>query len=250
MSDNSFRVLVLGCAKGSFGEYLAEAFEGMFEADRKMYKTWGVLRADISELGQWHYDVTDSQSEHDRLMALYKPHHVVYAVGINRQDAPGGVAQVGTNSTLANSATDHFEVNVAGFLRVAEAFKRVALPGSHLVAVSSNSAYLPRSPSVGYCVSKAALSMAVRVLARRWRGEPIVWGVEPGLMNTRATIEGVNSGAFTDVSGRPKPAHRMLGVSSRYGLSAPQLAESVAHDVLWGGQWLNGTLRQMDAGEL
>jgi NAD(P)-dependent dehydrogenase (short-subunit alcohol dehydrogenase family) len=242
-SDTEFRVLVLGCAPSSFGAYVAEAFEGNF-ADKKMYPNWTVLRADLSALGQWHYDVTDAQPEHERLMALYKPHHVVYAVGVNRSDWPGN------GPTLANSATDHFEVNVAGFLRVAEAFKGVALPGSQLVAVSSNSAYIPRSPSVGYCVSKAALSMAVRTLARRWKGEPIVWGVEPGLMNTRATIDTVNSGALTDELGRRVPAHRMQGVSSQFGLSAKQLAESVAHDVLWGGHWLNGTLRQMDAGEL
>lgn len=245
-ADAGFRVLVVGCEPRSFGDYLAKELQDTFDANRSMYPSWNVVRAGIGDLGTGQcipYDVTESQTTHDRVLNEVRPHHMVYAVGMNQSDWPGGV-------TLANSATDHFEVNVAGFLRAAEAFKCVAFPGSQLVAVSSNSARVPRSPSVGYCVSKAALSMAVRVLARRWKGEPIVWGVEPGLMNTGATIEAVNSGAFTDALGQSVPAHRMLGVRSKYGLSAAQLAESVAHDILWGGQWLNGTLRQMDAGEL
>jgi NAD(P)-dependent dehydrogenase (short-subunit alcohol dehydrogenase family) len=245
-ADAGFRVLVIGCASGSFGHYVAEALRGTFDADRSMYPQWTVLKAGHPDepTSEYEYDVTDQQLRHNEAMLSIRPHHVVYAVGVNRSDWPGD------GPTLANSAVDHFEVNVAGFLRVAEAFKSVALPGSQLVAVSSNSAYIPRSPSVGYCISKAALSMAVRTLARRWKGEPIVWGVEPGLMNTRATINTVNSGALTDELGRRVPAHRMQGVSSQFGLSAHQLAESVAHDVLWGGHWLNGTLRQMDAGEL
>jgi NAD(P)-dependent dehydrogenase (short-subunit alcohol dehydrogenase family) len=204
-----------------------------------------VVTADLPGVAQAAYDVTESQTVHERIMQEVKPFHVVYAVGMNRQDWPGG-------PTLANSATDHFEVNVAGFLRVAEAFQGVAFPGSQLVAVSSNSARIPRSPSLGYCVSKAALSMAVRVLARRWKGEPLVWGVEPGLMNTNATIEAVNRGGW--LPGQPgdlrRGPHRMVGVSSAYGLRADQVAETVAHSLLWGGHHLNGVLLQLDAGEL
>lgn len=243
--DTTFRVMVVGCTRGSFGDLVAQAFTRAFEEDRYMYPNWSVVRAGVPSehpVDYLEYDVTDGQPVHERVMREVKPHHVVYAAGQNFSDFGG--------PTLANSATDHFEVNVAGFLRVAEAFQRVALPGSQLVAVSSNSARIPRSPSVGYCISKAAVSMAVRVLARRWRGEPIVWGVEPGLMNTSATVSMVNHGFPTDAAGATVPAHRMLGVSSKYGLSASQLAESVAHDVMWGGQWLNGTLRAMDAGEL
>lgn len=242
--DNTFRVLVIGCTRGSFGGYVAQAFDTVFE-DRYMYPNWSVVRAGLPDdvASGYEYDVTDPQNRHNEAMLSIRPHHVVYAAGMNLPDGPNGIWE-----NLTDSAAGHFEVNVEGFLRVAQAFKAVAYPGSQLVAVSSNSARIPRSPSLGYCVSKAALSMAVQVLARRWKGEPIVWGVEPGLMNTQATIEMVNQGGW--VSGGQTAMHRMVGVSSQYGLPASQLAESVAHDVLWGGHWLNGTLRQMDAGEL
>jgi NAD(P)-dependent dehydrogenase (short-subunit alcohol dehydrogenase family) len=243
--DTSFRVLVIGTTPGSFGDMVCRAFAETFEGDRYLYPNWSVVRAGIGNLGPGKcidYDVRLADEEHDRVMAQVRPHHVVYAVGKNYGDA------VPAPTGLAASAQDHLELNLVGFLRVAEAFRKVAMPGSHLVAVSSNSARIPRSPSVGYCVSKAALSMAVRVLARRWAGEPIVWGIEPGLMNTQATIDMVGRGGW----GTPgmQGAHRMIGVSSRYGLPGVQLAENLTHNVLWGGHWLNGTLQQMDAGEL
>lgn len=240
MSNNAFRVLVIGCAPGSFGAYVAAAFKTDFE-DRYLYPEWSVMQAgDPQEpSSEYEYDVTDRQERHNEALLSIRPHHVVYAAGLNRADGPDGIWD-----HLADSAGEHFDVNVQGFLKVAQAFKAVALPGSHLVAVSSNSARIPRSPSLGYCVSKAGLSMAVRVLARRWKGEPVVWGVEPGLMSTQATIDNVNAGAWA------ARAHRMVGVNSQYGLNPKQLAASLAHDVLWGGQWLNGTLQQLDAGEL
>lgn len=247
------RILVIGTAQGSFGAKVAHALRAEM-AERLVdgvptnpddYSAWEVVEAGLEGADQV-YDVTDPLALHDEFMGRVRPHHVVYAVGMNKNDMPGGLASPSPTgaSVLANSATDHFELNVAGFLRVAEAFRRVAYPGSHLVAISSNSARIPRSPSLGYCVSKAALSMAVQVLARRWRGEPVVYGYEPGLMNTDATIAAVNAGTY---SGR---AHRMRGVMSAYGLSADQVAETVAHNLLWGGMPLNGALLRMDAGEL
>lgn len=233
--DTAFRVLVVGTRTGSFGHYVADAFLQAFE-DRYLYPEWSVVRAGIDGESV-EYNVLEGDDYHDEKMREIRPHHVVYCAGVNEPDVQGA---------LANWAHHHMTVNLYGFLAVAEAFKSVAMPGSHLVAVSSNSARIPRSPSVGYCASKAALSMAVRTLGRRWRGEPLVWGVEPGLMNTQATIDTVNAGGWAE----GKPTHRMLGVSSQYGLQAAYLARSIVHDVLWGGQWLNGTLQQMDAGEL
>lgn len=233
-------ILVIGTRKGSFGGYIADALEQEIGRPDQDHTKFRIVRADLKgyddEL-EWPYDVTCKEQYHREQMQALRPYHVVYAVGVNDQDE-----QVG--ATMADSVAHHMEVNVEGFLKAAQAFRQVALPGSHLVAISSNSARIPRSPSLGYCVSKAALSMAVRVLARRWRGEPVTYAYEPGLMNTQATIANVNADAYSGA------AHRMRGVTSRYGLSAAQVAESVAHNLLWGGVALNGTLQQLDAGEL
>jgi hypothetical protein len=63
-------------------------------------------------------------------------------------------------------------------------------------------------------------------------------------MNTQATIDTVNAGTYLGA------AHRMKGVSSRYGLSAHYVAQMVANNILRGSQHLNGVLLQVDAGEL
>lgn len=232
-------IMVVGTAAGSFGAKLYDAFAAeMSEEDE--YSGWslvpaGVPRQNEKLVSTVEYDVTWPLARHYEVMRAVKPYHVIYAVGMNLTDTEG---------VLGKSAELHFELNARCFLDVAQAFKTVAFPGSQLVAVSSNSARIPRSPSLGYCMSKAALSMAVRVLARRWKGEPMVWGLEPGLMNTDATIASVNANTY---AGR---AHRMQGVMSTYGLNADQVAETVAHSVLWGGMHLNGALLQMDAGEV
>jgi short-subunit dehydrogenase len=231
--DKAFRVLVVGATPGSFGDYVAQAFRKQFESDRYLYPNWTVLTAGVrGEDNQ--YDVLQNEEYHDERMQTLRPHHVVYAAGVNERD----------KDSLAIWAHHHMEVNLYGFLKVAEAFQRIAYPGSHLVAVSSNSARIPRSPSVAYCASKAALSSAVRTLGRRWAGEPLVWGVEPGLMATEATRQAANANVYGG------EMHRMRGVASRYGLDPSRLAESLAHNVLWGGAWLNSTLQDMSAGEL
>lgn len=235
-------IVVIGCAPGSFGAYIAAALRSQAEEEKRRDSTWfRVVEAGLSDrlLGyqpELELNVLWPQEQIRAALFAANPYHVVYAAGYNSTDDDIG-------STFAQSVHQHSIVNLHGFLEVAEAFKGLAYPGSHLVAISSNSARVARSPSLGYCVSKAGLSMAVRVLARKWRGTPVVYGYEPGLMDTEATRKYVNEGTFGGAS------HRMLGVSSQYGLSAAQVAETVAHNVLWGGIALNGTLQQLDAGE-
>lgn len=230
------RIMVVGAAKGSFGEYVASALHHEIKERFGDPTSWEIVTAGLDrDSTDIHYDVTWPLAAHLKVMEVVRPYHVVFAVGINFTDEDGA---------LHLSAEGHLRLNALAFLQVAEAFQRVAYPGSQLVAISSNSASIPRSPSLGYCMSKAALSMAVQVLARRWQGEPLVYGYEPGLMNTQATIDSVNRGAYKGA------AHRMRGVSSQYGLSAQHLATMVAQNLLWGGMHLNGALLRVDAGEL
>lgn len=229
-------ILIVGTAKDSFGDYIVRALH--HEMDSRSgydYSNWRVVAAGIHEGAELRYDVQWPLALHVDLMNKLRPHHVVFAAGANFTDDDG---------SMQLSADIHFQHNAAPFLQVAEAFQRVAYPGSQLVAISSNSARIPRSPSLGYCMSKAALSMAVRVLARRWQGEPMVYGYEPGLMGTQATIDAVNRGVYKGA------AHRMRGVGSPYGLNVRHVATMVAQNLLWGGMHLNGALLQTDAGEL
>jgi len=230
-------IMVVGGGKGTFGEHIASALHHQIdrEQDAGDVTNWEVVSAGVHAEAERAYDVTWALAQHQGVMQDVRPYHVVYAAGVNITDEDGA---------LHLSASAQLDINALAFLQVAEAFQRVACPGSQLVAISSNSAHIPRSPSLGYCMSKAALSMAVQVLARRWRGEPMVYAYEPGLMNTQATIDSVNRGAYKGA------AHRMPGVSSAYGLSAQHVAAMVAKNLLWGGMHLNGALLRVDAGEL
>ena len=228
-------ILIIGAAKGSFGDYVVSALHHEIDMRPGDETNWAVMPVGVDAGAERAYDVRWTLAQHMDVMQEVRPYHVVYAAGVNETDQDGA---------LANWAHHHMAVNLFGFLGVAEAFKEVARPGSQLVAISSNSARIPRSPSLGYCASKAALSMAVQVLARRWQGEPMVYAYEPGLMNTQATIDSVNKGAYKGA------AHRMRGVSSAYGLSAQHVAAMVAQNLLGDGQHLNGVLLRVDAGEL
>lgn|SRR5487761_1167135 len=107
--------------------------------------------------------------------------YIVYSAGVNRlgwiQDI--SLTEIG----------DIFDVNVFGFIDIVSCHKAL-WPQSRVsaVAVSSDAAEIPMRGSLMYCASKAALNMAIRVMARElaplWR----VNGVAPGMVaNTPMT---------------------------------------------------------------
>lgn len=111
----------------------------------------------------------------------------------------------------------------------------------HFVVISSNSAHLARSPSLGYCASKAALSMAVRCKARQ--GYPgIFYAWEFGLLEgTPMTAETVRQ------VGPAVPLTRMRGLPN--GIPLDQAAGHVYRTMKHGWRELNGVTLRLDAGE-
>ena len=110
----------------------------------------------------------------------------------------------------------------------------------NFVAVSSNSAHIARSGSTGYCMSKAALSMGIRCIARACAEEPVnVWGYEPGFIaGTPMSREAVERYG--------EAPHRIPGNRiSPVGSLAQMIVKQVAND----GKWLNGSLIRTDGGE-
>ncbi len=103
----------------------------------------------------------------------------------------------------------------------------------HFLAVSSNSAHLPRSRSAGYCASKAALSMYLRCQARAMQGSNVVVSVaEPGW------IQGTPMSR--EVAARFNMADE--------GLCSADLALVLAKVLKHGPEW-NGVVLRMDGGE-
>jgi NAD(P)-dependent dehydrogenase (short-subunit alcohol dehydrogenase family) len=235
------RVLVVGARKGSLGRGVAMMADALFnphaeEEDR----IWSVVQAGVS--GEEDISIDLEAARLEKLVELIQevqPQHVVCTVGINKPRE--------LYSSLADWHLHHYALNCVAPMRLLEAWAsvagRTALVGSrHFVAISSNSAHIPRRDSGAYCASKAALSMALRVRAREMGGEPlVVYGYEPGLLRGTPMTEEVRArfpGSYTRMAGLPN------------GLMVHQLSRMIAQNLVSGGLELNGCMFRVDAGEM
>lgn len=228
-------VLVVGAAEGSLGEAIAlELVECEWEFGR-------VHTAGIGEEAH-QLDVLRTARIGEVLNDL-KPDILVCTVGLN---VPVDV----TDAFLSAKMATAFSTNVIGPMELLRQFVKSAIRperATHVkkfVAISSNSARIARRNSIGYCASKAALSMALRVAARELapKGEVMAWGYEPGLLDgtpmTRETAK-----QFPDVA-----LHRMPGVPPE-GLPPRDLARHIVQDLATFSYAHNGLMIPFDAGE-
>jgi NAD(P)-dependent dehydrogenase (short-subunit alcohol dehydrogenase family) len=112
--------------------------------------------------------------------------HIIYSAGINR------LRWAGTRK-ISLMMEDHFSINCAGFVELIGAHTRIH-PTAYLsaVAVSSDAGSRPMRGSVAYCASKAALNMAVKVMARELAPLHRINAVAPGM------VEGTPMTAYID----------------------------------------------------
>lgn len=234
------RVLVVGARDHSLGAAVATyAHTGGYD----------VYKAGISgEAVQ--LDLSDTVTGWPRLtnvLANLQPQHIVCTVGFNMpQPHESGKEE------LNDWWRWHYETNAMMPLRLLDAwlsamdrkdYERHMSP-RHYVAISSNSARLPRSQSAAYCASKAALSMALRVRAREEKAQRCtIYGYEPGLLDgTPMTAK--SRQAFAGSLTRMRPDTLVEG--ARVADLAQLIVGNLAHE----GQALNGVLLPYDADEL
>lgn len=205
---------------------------------------WDVMTMGVSG-EEFRMDLITEDLE--AFMALYRVDHVVCTAGINRAQGP--------TQSARSWWDEHMLANVVGPMRLLDAYAKIGptdgVRVGHFVAISSNSAHIPRTNSGPYCASKAALSMALRVAARdaAVSDDPtlvpyVVYGYEPGLLRgtpmtkeTAARLPGA-------------PLTRMRGFGVHEGLSVYGLANHIVHNIGFGGPELNGCLLRLDAGEV
>lgn len=239
MSDGYFPVaqrkptlLVLGAAPDSLGQRVAQIAA-------RDYDYGDVVTAGITHEA-YPCDVTRA-SDIKEVLYTVRPDVIVCTVGHN---APASHL-AGYLRTLMVSS---FEVNVIGPMEVLRHFsamdRRDAPWPKKFVAISSNSARIPRRESLPYCASKAALSMALRVAAREAAGEEmLIWGYEPGLLaDTPMTQKSAE-----DFDGA---LHRIPGLAPRQGLNGAWLAHRILGDLAFASMANNGTMIPFDGGEL
>lgn len=229
------RVLVVGAQMDSLGRYVYEA---------SLTAGYDATTAGLTEQETHRMDVTDPHQVRE-VMRRVAPEHVVCTAGINEEtvlwDSPAD-ASYNLERILA--------VNAIGPMNVLSAWHSsvlmqgdALLPGpKHFVAISSNSAWIARTNSAGYCMSKAALSMGIRVAARELAGtECVVRAYEPGWLEGTPMSEKVN--LRLPLGAQP---HRIPGGS---GVDPAALAAQIVCGLRYGGSEVNGTVIRIDGGE-
>lgn len=185
-----------------------------------------------------------------QLMRDEAPDHVICTVGVNEPEG-----KIGRDHR--DWYTHHFNNNVIGPMRLLKAFSTWVteeMGGAssswlrHFVAISSNSATIPRTNSAAYCASKAALSQALRVKAREASGGDhgyIVYGYEPGWIADTPMSHDIES-----IFGPDTKMHRMRGEGLAPGVRKEALAAQIVMALGVPGAALNGALLRYDGGEL
>lgn len=182
-----------------------------------------------------------SEAIHD-VEWVWPGHYVDRRVPPDLTDYDNLVITMGVNMTEDEDPWGYkqMEVNYHGPMALAREWQRLGKPG-HCVVISSNSAHIARSPSAGYCASKAALSMGIRCVARDSEvGVFYAWefGLLEGTPMTADTVRRV---------GPDVPLTRMR--RQPLGIPVADASAHVCNALAHGWHELNGVTLRVDGGE-
>lgn len=226
------RVLVIGAREHSIGWYVDHI------ATSQGYE---VTTAGVSGEERIHLDLLNDAKVHDQVRDL-KPDHVVCTAGVNLE---GTIQGKGWLKAMQYST----RVNYFGPMILLSAWARLwrdeapkgITPIRHFTAVTSNSAFIPRSKSGSYCASKAALEMAMRCAAREEAGEQCaIYTYAPGW------VAGTPMSKQVEERLQGQDGHRIPGGEP---IRVEALANMVVRNLMHGKE-LNGTCIRVDGGEI
>lgn len=182
-----------------------------------------------------------------RYVTLYGPFdYIIYSAGVNKLQ---WIINYAVEGGLNLEST--FDVNVVGFINIAA--EHVALyPEAKVsaVAVSSDAADIPMRGSIAYCVSKAALNMAIKVMARelapRWR----VNGVAPGMVEGTPMTEYIDRTIpeFRGWTQEYAREYERSSVPSGRRARIEEVAETIRW-VLFGPEQMTGEIVKINGGK-
>lgn len=237
-------LLVVGAQPGSIGHAVAEEARDC---------SWNVRTAGITKHEDHELDVMELNMV-DAIVRAADWHAVVCTVGVNFDEPPL------PSPGWIDVAIDTMGVNYFGPMNVMAAWLRYwGYPQTdapdevpthrfehvdttlQFVAISSNSAVVPRSSSPVYCGSKAALSQSLRSVARAYAEYPFsIYAWEPGWVEGTPMSEGVLGRLPAGVNRSRTPGQRHLDPAALAALIVAGLDN---------GRALNGTTLRPDGGE-
>lgn len=267
------RLLVVGVGPDTLGEDIVEQahnhpFFGKGTIDtadlRGQGRNWNSPE-DAGEIeGPMYLDVRSVYSVRTAIGAI-KPTHVVCTAGINKfaEDAETSDGYFDITGQFQDSLLSTISTNAIGVMTLAHHWMNSIIndlvksdwhnepldranQGFHFAAISSNSAHIARTNSTAYCMSKAALSMGMRCIARdaartRW---PIAFTTyEPGFLSgTPMSLKIVGS---TDEFQEAR-YHR---IPSGLSMQPTDLAEVILNNMAGSWNMMNGACIRLDGGE-
>ena len=203
-----------------------------------------------------------------RALRMSRPTHVVCTVGVNSyvDDAEKHDDPERNFRSLHRSLAEVMAVNATGVVMLASAFRDMIshesnetmglrgeegdyfakYRGFHFAAISSNSAHIARTGSTPYCMSKAALSMGMRCIAResaRIRLPIAFTTYEPGFLS--GTPMSLNIVGSTDEFQEAR-YHR---IPSGMSMQPTDLSEVILNNMKVNWNLMNGACIRLDGGE-
>jgi NAD(P)-dependent dehydrogenase (short-subunit alcohol dehydrogenase family) len=191
-------------------------------------------------------DILDVRSQSEIYACLKQEgpfKYIVYSAGVNRL---AWVHQLAFSSV----AEDTWDVNCNGFIKVMSAHENLYkdAEGSAIV-ISSDAARRPMRGSLAYCASKAALDMAVRVMARelapRWRVNAISPGITDGTLMTDYLDEHIPG--FRGWTPEQARQYEVSQIPMGRRAAREEIAE-VAVSVLLSPEYLTGAIIEVNGG--
>lgn len=170
--------------------------------------------------------------------------YVVYTPGVN-------FLNYVEDQTQGNMLED-YRVNVLGFTSVlgihSQMYGKEAMKSA--VAIVSDAARNPMRGSLSYCSSKAALGMAIKVIAREWAGVTRVNGVAPAIVDDTPMTEYIDK-TVPEFRGWDPVAAReyektMLPMKRR--VTKDEVAEVIEH-TLFGPAYQTGSIVDITGGK-
>lgn len=235
-------LLVLGAREGSIGHFVARQAANEWGGD------WSVTTAGPTSESV-NIDLTNPLDEFTKesinaIVALKPWRSVICTIGVNSEGVLDGKGQ-------ALTALDNdFQINVLAPLAILERWLRYwetsdeGATNLHFVVISSNSAHVPRSTGLPYNTTKAALSMAIRCVARDiGRRDPriSVYSYEPGWVSGTPMSRSIEGRLPAGMAPTRTPGNRML--------TREDLAKMIVNN-LELGHALNGSTIRVDGGEV
>jgi NAD(P)-dependent dehydrogenase (short-subunit alcohol dehydrogenase family) len=169
--------------------------------------------------------------------------HIVYSAGFN------SLAWVKTRR-IDILMDEMFYVNCAGFAQlISSHIRSFPLHGISAVAVSSDAARIPMRGSVAYCASKAALDMAVRVMARELAPLHRINAVAPGMVEGTDMTRYIDKAVplFRDWTPEKAREYERAGTPTARRATLEEVAETISW-VLFGPEQMTGAIVDITGG--